>query len=77
MDNTAKEILTASEVAEYMQLSTGYILQLCRTGQIPAIKLGNRYRIPKISLVRWLEKESMKETTNVVDMDWNKYGNAD
>ncbi|MGH3565392.1 MAG: helix-turn-helix domain-containing protein [Pseudonocardia sp.] len=46
------------EVSEMLSISLGGTYQLCRDGQIPALKLGGRWVIPKTRFHVWLDTSS-------------------
>lgn len=52
---TTRAVYTVREVADLLSVSLGGTYQLCRTGEIPAIKLGNRWVIPKRRFHHWLD----------------------
>jgi len=59
-----KEIMTPLEAAEYLSLHVRTIYRLAKTGEIPARKVGERWRFKKDALDRWLslrESPSPKE----------------
>lgn len=53
--NDARAVYTVREVAQMLSLSLGGTYQLCRSGEIPALKLGNRWVVPKRRLHAWLD----------------------
>jgi excisionase family DNA binding protein len=61
---STRAVYTVSEVAELLDLSLGGTYQLCRNGEIPAIKLGNRWVIPKRRFHDWLDNPGDQEVTN-------------
>jgi excisionase family DNA binding protein len=44
------ELLTADETAAYLKISKGTVWAWCRTGQLPAIKVGRQWRIRREDL---------------------------
>jgi excisionase family DNA binding protein len=48
-------VYTVKEVSQYLRISLGGTYALVRCGQIPAIKLGNRWVIPKRRFAAWLD----------------------
>jgi excisionase family DNA binding protein len=52
---TACAVYTVTEVAELLSLSRGSAYSLVRTGEIPALKLGGRWVIPKRRFHTWLD----------------------
>jgi excisionase family DNA binding protein len=52
---TDSEILTLSELAEYLRLAESTVYKLTREGTIPAQKLGKQWRFHKGAIDRWLD----------------------
>lgn len=51
---TYPPILTISDVAEILHVSSGTITKLIMGGRLNALKIGNRFRITKVQLVEFL-----------------------
>jgi excisionase family DNA binding protein len=52
---TERAVYTVREVSTMLSISLGGTYQLCRDGQIPALKLGGRWVIPKARFHTWLD----------------------
>lgn len=52
--------LTPQESRKITRFGANYTYQLLSNGTMPAIKVGNRYFIPKVALLRWLESAGGK-----------------
>lgn len=52
-----KEILTAAELADYLSFCKNWIYQKAESGEIPGIKLGNRWRFKRSIIDEWLEDQ--------------------
>jgi len=52
-----KEILTVKEVAEYLKISLPTAYQIVNQVDFPKIKIGNRYKIPKDGLEKWIKDQ--------------------
>ena len=52
---TERAVYSVREVSEMLSISLGGTYQLCRDGQIPALKLGGRWVIPKARFHTWLD----------------------
>jgi excisionase family DNA binding protein len=50
---SANEVLTVEEVARYLRVHPMTVQRWCRTGDLPAAKLGRAYRIKKTDLDVW------------------------
>lgn len=48
--------LTPQQVAEFLQVEPQTIWRMIRRGELPAIKVGRVYRIPKRDFDEWCEK---------------------
>src|SRR5262245_42661358 len=49
----AEEVLTVDEVARYLRVHPMTVQRWCRTGELPAAKIGRAYRIKKGDLDEW------------------------
>jgi excisionase family DNA binding protein len=52
-----KEVLTVSQVAEYLQLSEMTTYKLVQEGKIPAFKIGRSWRVKRIDLETFIEQQ--------------------
>lgn len=50
-----KEVMTAAELAEYLSFSKNWVYRKAEAGEIPGVKLGNRWRFKRSVIDRWLE----------------------
>jgi excisionase family DNA binding protein len=48
-------VYTVKEVSQYLRISLGGTYALIRSGEIPAMKLGGRWVIPKRRFAAWLD----------------------
>ena len=51
------QIMTIEQVARYLSLHELTVRRLAREGEIPAFKIGRQWRVKKILLDRWIERE--------------------
>lgn len=51
-----KEVMTATDLAEYLGFSKNWIYRKAEAGEIPATKFGNRWRFKKSVIDKWVEK---------------------
>ncbi|MBT2601109.1 MULTISPECIES: helix-turn-helix domain-containing protein [unclassified Oceanobacillus] len=56
MTNEVNEIMTVSQVAEYLQLSEMTTYKLVQDGKIPAFKIGRHWRVKRIDLNELIER---------------------
>lgn len=56
------EVLTADEVARYLRVHPMTVQRWCRTGELPAAKIGRAYRIKKGDLDRWWARHTASGT---------------
>lgn len=52
-------ILTVPEVCEYLRVSQVTLYRLLRRKDIPAFRIGKKWRFNLEDLERWIEKESL------------------
>ena len=60
-------LLTASEVADQLRVSTMTIYRLIRRGELPAVRVGRNYRVRASELERYLAGQIVDPAT--VDLD--------
>jgi excisionase family DNA binding protein len=53
-DKEQPTMMTVREVAAYLRMHEMTIYRMARQGQIPAYKVGNRWRFNKDRLLKWL-----------------------
>ncbi|MGQ9601574.1 MAG: helix-turn-helix domain-containing protein [Candidatus Bipolaricaulia bacterium] len=56
-----KEVMTAEELAEYLSFSKNWVYRKAEAGELPGVKLGNRWRFKKAVIDKWLEKRIAAE----------------
>jgi excisionase family DNA binding protein len=62
------ELLTTKEIAQYLRLRPETVLRKVRSGEIPAIKIGGRFRFDKEQIDKWLRHNSTsKEVIFAID----------
>ena len=64
-----KEIMTAKEVAAYLNIHPLTVHRYAREGKIPAFKIGTDWRFHKKYLERWIKDKS---TYNLQDKELKK-----
>ena len=52
------ELLTTREIAQYIRLRPETVLRKVRNGEMPAIKIGGRFRFDKEQVDEWLRHNS-------------------
>lgn len=55
-----KEVMTAEDLAQYLGFSKNWVYRKAETGELPATRLGNRWRFKKSVIDRWLEEGALK-----------------
>jgi excisionase family DNA binding protein len=53
------EIMTTSEVAEYLRLAEATIYKLAQSGEIPAVRVGRTWRFKKELIDEWFRQKSL------------------
>ena len=59
-----KEIMTAKEVAEYLNIHPLTVHKYAREGKIPAFKIGTDWRFHKKYIERWIKEKSSYNLKN-------------
>ena len=54
--------MTVQEVADYLYVSTDLIYRLAQRGEIPASKVGGRWRFKREKLDRWMDRPAASRT---------------
>ena len=59
-------LLTLSEAAALLHVSTRTLQRMIRSGELPALKVGGQWRVRESQLRQWIEKResSVAETYN-------------
>jgi excisionase family DNA binding protein len=50
-------LLTLSEAADLLQVSTRTLQRMIRNGQLPAFKVGGQWRLRETQLLQWVENK--------------------
>lgn len=58
MGNSGAEIMTAKQVAEYLQMSQITVCRLAREKKLPGLKIGKEWRFPKALIDRLIASGS-------------------
>lgn len=53
------EILTITEVAEYLKVAERTIYRLAASKKIPAFKVGGAWRFAKVDIERWIREQTI------------------
>jgi excisionase family DNA binding protein len=62
-----RAVYSVKEVAEMLALNLGGTYTLIRSGEIPALKLGGRWIVPKARFHAWLDNLPEATLTDVAD----------
>ncbi len=63
------EFMTVEEVAVYLRVTKKTIYRLLWRGNIPATKIGHRWRFSKASIDEWIEQRSVGRDTSILVID--------
>lgn len=55
-------VYTPAEVQAMLGIKLQTVYDMLRSGEIPAIRIGRNYKIPKEKFDRWLSTETVKQT---------------
>ena len=58
-----EEVLTVDEVARYLRVHPMTVQRWCRSGDLPAAKIGRAYRIKKSDLEAWWAQHAPRGET--------------
>jgi excisionase family DNA binding protein len=50
-------LLTIDEVLAYLNVTSRTIYRLIRIGELPAVRIGRQWRIRRVDLDRWLDRQ--------------------
>ena len=53
-----REVMNVEQAARYLGISPDTLYKYLSEGRVPAFKLGNRWRLKKTTLDRWMERQS-------------------
>jgi excisionase family DNA binding protein len=53
-----REVMNVEQAARYLGVSPDTLYKYLSEGKLPAFKLGNRWRLKKSTLDRWMEQQS-------------------
>ena len=56
--NDLREVMNVEQAARYLGVSPDTLYKYLSEGRVPAFKLGNRWRLKKTTLDRWMERQS-------------------
>jgi excisionase family DNA binding protein len=62
---TSRPLLTIRELAGWLRLSPASIYRLARAGEIPAMKVGGKWRFSQNSIERWILDRMADETAPI------------
>jgi excisionase family DNA binding protein len=55
------EVMTLAEAAAFLRVPVSSVVELASTGQLPARKIGNDWRILKAAIVDWLRRPQAEQ----------------
>jgi excisionase family DNA binding protein len=53
-----REVMNVEQAARYLGVSPDTLYKYLSDGRVPAFKLGNRWRLKRTTLDRWMERQS-------------------
>ncbi len=59
MDKTTIELLSPKEVSEAFRMPLSTIQKMCKERELPAIKVGRYWRIPRKDLLTYIEDKHL------------------
>lgn len=64
MESAFPRYLSAEEVAELFRVSTKHIHRMCRSGELPHIRVGKLIRLPEAGVREWLERGGTQQAAS-------------
>ena len=68
MTKPASDIMTITEVAEYLKVAERTLYRLAAAKKIPAFKVGGTWRFPRADIDQWIKRQT-SETLGDDDAD--------
>ena len=59
-----REVMNVDQAARYLGVSPDTLYKYLSEGKLPAFKLGNRWRLKKSTLDRWMERQSRPRSSS-------------
>jgi excisionase family DNA binding protein len=54
----SREVMSLRQASQYLGVSADTLYRYVTDGQVPAFKLGNRWKLRKTALDRWMERKT-------------------
>ena len=64
-----EELLTTKELAQYLKIKPRTVLRKARNGELPAIRVGKRFRFNKKQVNRWLSEQTVGKPVEILVID--------
>jgi excisionase family DNA binding protein len=61
--NESREVMNVRQASQYLGISPDTLYRYITEGEIPAFKLGNRWKLRKTILDRWMERKMSQAHT--------------
>ena len=55
--DTRRELMTTREVLRYLRVTPRTVYRLIREGDLPAVRMGGRWRFRRTDIEAWLERQ--------------------
>jgi excisionase family DNA binding protein len=55
--DTRRELMTTREVLQYLRVTPRTVYRLIREGDLPAVRMGGRWRFRRVDIEAWLERQ--------------------
>ncbi|MCK4354257.1 MAG: helix-turn-helix domain-containing protein, partial [Dehalococcoidia bacterium] len=63
------QLMTVEELAEYLRITKRTIYRLLKKGNIPAVKVGHKWRFDKETIDNWLHPKMESEKVRILVID--------
>lgn len=64
-----EELLTTKELAQHLKIKPQTVLRKVRNGELPAIRVGQRFRFNKKQVNRWLSERTVSKPVEILVID--------
>ena len=59
------EVMTVSEVAQYLRVNPQTVYRKAKVGELPAVRIGRAIRFRRVELDAWLRQKPAPQTVSV------------
>ncbi len=64
-----EQLLNSAQLAEYLNIKAVTVQRKAARGEIPSVRIGNRFRFDKQQIEDWLQQNANGKITNILVSD--------